>query len=305
MGKIFTANELTDDVTMAISPDGSTTTFAGTATIQVLQEVFGGGGGGGGITSIQEGTGVEVDDTVLASPVVGLNSASILSLSKANSAVQPEELIDYAPLDSPALTGEPTTPTPEVGDNSIQVANTAFIVALLASLDSDDIIQGLLNLYATDENVDDSIAILETGTSFPASPYMGQRFFRTDLGENFYADTVRGYWLGELRQDRSGSTNAAATGNLGRENGTTGIPLFSDFLIVGVAAQAIADFTGNIEVKNGASIIATLTFEGQTENSDYTLAVEIPAGGRLTTSVSAAINKPIVLVDYKRRYDIT
>lgn len=38
-----------------------------------------------------------------------------------------------APLNSPALTGTPTAPTPTPGDNSTKLATTAFIAALIAS----------------------------------------------------------------------------------------------------------------------------------------------------------------------------
>ncbi|MEM4986251.1 phage tail protein [Collimonas sp. H4R21] len=36
-------------------------------------------------------------------------------------------LTRFAPLDSPALSGTPTTPTPANGDNSLKIANTAFV----------------------------------------------------------------------------------------------------------------------------------------------------------------------------------
>lgn len=42
-----------------------------------------------------------------------------------------------APLDSPALTGVPTAPTPVVGSNTIQVATSAFVQANAAIKDSD------------------------------------------------------------------------------------------------------------------------------------------------------------------------
>lgn len=40
----------------------------------------------------------------------------------------------YAPTASPALTGVPTAPTPSVGNNSTQIATTAFVAASVASL---------------------------------------------------------------------------------------------------------------------------------------------------------------------------
>ncbi|WP_230405021.1 phage tail protein [Undibacterium rugosum] len=41
---------------------------------------------------------------------------------------------NYAPLNSPALTGQPTTPTPAPGNNTQQIANTAFVQQALAAL---------------------------------------------------------------------------------------------------------------------------------------------------------------------------
>lgn len=40
----------------------------------------------------------------------------------------------YAPKESPALTGKPTTPTAEGKDNSTQIANTAFVQAVISAL---------------------------------------------------------------------------------------------------------------------------------------------------------------------------
>jgi hypothetical protein len=39
----------------------------------------------------------------------------------------------YAPLDSPAFTGDPTAPTPAVGDNDSSIATTAFVTAAVAA----------------------------------------------------------------------------------------------------------------------------------------------------------------------------
>src|SRR5215207_7682856 len=38
-----------------------------------------------------------------------------------------------APLESPALTGDPTAPTPPVGDNDTSIATTAFVTSALAA----------------------------------------------------------------------------------------------------------------------------------------------------------------------------
>jgi len=43
------------------------------------------------------------------------------------------DLLPYAPLSSPALTGNPTAPTQTAGNNSIRIANTAFVSTALSS----------------------------------------------------------------------------------------------------------------------------------------------------------------------------
>jgi hypothetical protein len=50
-------------------------------------------------------------------------------------------LAGYAPLDSPALTGSPTAPTPTVGSPTDQIANIGFVNAQIANIPSGAIIQ--------------------------------------------------------------------------------------------------------------------------------------------------------------------
>ncbi|HHL2562318.1 TPA: phage tail protein [Yersinia enterocolitica] len=46
----------------------------------------------------------------------------------------PDPHLQYAPKASPALTGKPTAPTPTAGNNTQQLANTAFVQAALTAL---------------------------------------------------------------------------------------------------------------------------------------------------------------------------
>jgi hypothetical protein len=54
------------------------------------------------------------------------------------------DLSAYAPLASPALTGNPTAPTPTAGDNDTSVATTAFVQAAIAAVPSGGGNSGLL-----------------------------------------------------------------------------------------------------------------------------------------------------------------
>ncbi len=60
-------------------------------------------------------------------------SETLVATSKAVKAVM-DETNKKAPLNSPALTGTPTTPTARQGTNNTQIASTAFVMAAIAAL---------------------------------------------------------------------------------------------------------------------------------------------------------------------------
>ncbi|HBV0607273.1 TPA: tail fiber protein [Escherichia coli] len=60
-------------------------------------------------------------------------SETLAATSKAVKVVM-DETKKKAPLNSPALTGTPTTPTAQQGTNNTQIANTAFVMAAIAAL---------------------------------------------------------------------------------------------------------------------------------------------------------------------------
>ncbi|EDE3818961.1 phage tail protein [Salmonella enterica subsp. enterica serovar Infantis] len=60
-------------------------------------------------------------------------SETLAATSKAVKVVM-DEANKKAPLNSPALTGTPTTPTAQQGTNNTQIANTAFVMAAIAAL---------------------------------------------------------------------------------------------------------------------------------------------------------------------------
>ena len=62
-------------------------------------------------------------------------SSPIVPTPTADFQVATKQYVDStkAPLNSPALTGEPTAPTAEVGTNTTQIATTAFVKSVVAS----------------------------------------------------------------------------------------------------------------------------------------------------------------------------
>ncbi|EFP2324015.1 phage tail protein [Escherichia coli] len=79
------------------------------------------------------------DATTAQKGIVQLSSATnstsetLAATSKAVKAVM-DETNKKAPLNSPALTGTPTTPTARQGTNNTQIASTAFVMAAIAAL---------------------------------------------------------------------------------------------------------------------------------------------------------------------------
>ncbi len=79
------------------------------------------------------------DATMAQKGIVQLSSATnstsetLAATSKAVKAVM-DETNKKAPLNSPALTGTPTTPTARQGTNNTQIASTAFVMAAIAAL---------------------------------------------------------------------------------------------------------------------------------------------------------------------------
>ncbi|HIA2538139.1 TPA: phage tail protein, partial [Escherichia coli] len=79
------------------------------------------------------------DATTARKGIVQLSSATnstaetLAATSKAVKAVM-DETNKKAPLNSPALTGTPTTPTARQGTNNTQIASTAFVMAAIAAL---------------------------------------------------------------------------------------------------------------------------------------------------------------------------
>ncbi|EOT6178767.1 tail fiber protein, partial [Escherichia coli] len=70
---------------------------------------------------------------VQLSSATNSTSETLAATPKAVKAVM-DETSKKAPLNSPALTGTPTTPTAPQGTNSTQIASTAFVMAAIAAL---------------------------------------------------------------------------------------------------------------------------------------------------------------------------
>lgn len=92
---------------------------------------FTGNGTSANPLTLEQATTVMIGGVILATPaetLVGSDNTKYITPS-----LLYNRLINYAPLVSPSLTGTPTTTTPGVGDNSTQIANTAWVNTALSN----------------------------------------------------------------------------------------------------------------------------------------------------------------------------
>lgn len=91
-----------------------------------------------GRTGVAVGTYRSVTVDKYGRVTTGVNNTTTIAEGGTGANSGPDALANLggAPLASPALTGTPTAPTPAAGTNSTQIATTAFVAAVKASLDS-------------------------------------------------------------------------------------------------------------------------------------------------------------------------
>lgn len=94
-----------------------------------------------------------------------ISNTQLMGTSNVNSLVESLPAITVlAPLDSPALTGTPTAPTPGLGDNSTTVATTAYVISALASPFQLSTIGGNYTLGLSDGNTEIEFSATSTAT---------------------------------------------------------------------------------------------------------------------------------------------
>lgn len=155
-----------------------------------------------GFTPVQQGTGVgQTSNTVKIGWSAGAKlKATVDSTDLGNVALETWVGNNYAPLASPALTGNPTAPTPAAGDNDTSVATTAFVQgeisskAPLASPTFTGTIGGSdLNLTgaATMDTLNATQAILSQGV-YPGNTEIGNAYRLDWYEEGTFTPTVVG-----------------------------------------------------------------------------------------------------------------
>lgn len=127
--------QLTGDVTLSA---GANVTLTQTGN-NIAIASSGGGGSGGTVDTIVEGTGIDVDATDPANPIVSIDSATQASLALADSATQPGDNVSTLTNDAGYLTSAPVS----------SVNGQTGVV----SLDTDDIADTASNRYTNDTDI--------------------------------------------------------------------------------------------------------------------------------------------------------
>jgi len=84
--------------------------------------------------------------TFITQVAYGSGNSRVAVRSSSNSGTTWSAWLESAPLDSPALTGNPTAPTAPAGDNDLTIANTAFVTNAVSSGTYTPTLTGVTNI---------------------------------------------------------------------------------------------------------------------------------------------------------------
>lgn len=184
----------------------------------------------------------------------------------------------YAPLASPALTGTPTAPTATAGDNSTQIATTAFVTSAISGITGAMVFKGTIgtggtagtSLPTTGVKIGDTYKVASAGT------YASQA---AKVGDLFIATATTPTWAYVPSGDDAAVTSiTAGTGLTGGTITTTGtIALDTSGVTAGTYQGITVDSYGRV---------TSASDMGYTTNTGTVTSVGITDGGGLTISGS-------------------
>lgn len=156
------------------------------------------------VTTVLNGQKIDID--VVPSNFTGIPQSGVTNLSS--------DLALKAPLASPALTGDPTAPTPATSDNDTSIATTAHVHAALAALIP---AAGVRGLYG--DAVDGNVTIVSGTTTLTRTMYYGD--LTIDVGGILECDGYVIYVRGTLTNNGT-IRRLAAAGNHGNVSSGSG-----------------------------------------------------------------------------------
>lgn len=188
----------------------------------------------------------------------------------------------YAPLSSPALTGTPTAPTATAGDNSTQIATTAFVTDAISGVTGSMHFKGTVgtggtagtSLPTSSVKVGDTYKIVSDGT------YAGQS---AKIGDLFIATATTPTWAYVPSGDETAVTSiTAGTGLTGGTITTTGtIALETSGVTAGTYQGITVDSYGRV---TGASDMGYTTNTGTVTSVGITEGTGVSVSGSPITS---------------------
>lgn len=194
----------------------------------------------------------------------------------------------YAPLASPALTGTPTAPTATAGDNSTQIATTAFVTSAISGITGAMVFKGTIGtggtagttLPTTGVKIGDTYKVATAGT------YASQA---AKVGDLFIATATTPTWAYVPSGDDAAVTSiTAGTGLTGGTITTTGtIALATSGVTAGTYQGITVDAYGRVTSASDMGYTTntgTVTSVGITDGGGLTIS-----GGPITTSGSITV----------------
>lgn len=190
------------------------------------------GTGGGTVTSVGLSNATNGGLTVSGSPVTSSGSitvghSNVLDSAQTTSGVYPIKIdknghileygsaVDfsvYAPLASPALTGTPTAPTPTTGDNSTNIATTAFVTTAISGVSGAMTFKGTVGTGGTvDDLPTTGVKVGDTYKVSVAGTYASQV---SKVGDLFIATATTPTWAYVPSGDDTGVTSVSAGAGL-------------------------------------------------------------------------------------------
>ena len=191
------------------------------------------GTGGGTVTSVAVENDSDGGLSVSGSPItssgtIKVGHSNVLSAAQTTSGLYPikvdknghitelgsaVDLTTYAPKASPAFTGTPTAPTASSGDNSMQIATTAFVTGAISGITGAMHFKGTVGTGGTVSDLPTSgVAIGDTYKVSVAGTYASQA---AKVGDLFIATATTPTWAYVPSGDETGVTSVGITEGTG------------------------------------------------------------------------------------------
>ena len=242
---------------------------------------------------------IEHTNTVTAQTTQGLYPITYDANGHITGAGTAVDMSIYAPLASPALTGTPTAPTASSGDDSTQIATTAFVQNAVSNLEGAMHYKGTVTggtLPSTGVSNGDTYKVAEAGT------YSGQA---AKVGDLFIAVVSGGTttWTYIPSADDTAVTSiTAGTGLTGGTITTTGtIALDESGVTAGTYNGFTVDAYGRITAATNLTLLSKYTTTLTGDGTTRTFTVTHNLGSRdVTIQVYDASSYEEVIVDVTR-----